>query len=79
MHLIYCLQLYMSEKAKRDIGVGFKKQVQTRKDVNAIGSFGSAADGITHSIKDAEVTAFSQWINRYTHYFSQFYPWSQHF
>ncbi|XP_005098203.2 plastin-1 [Aplysia californica] len=56
--------LYMSEKAKRDIGVSFKKVVQTRKDVNTLGGTSHASvEGTTHTVKKAETAAFSQWVN----------------
>ena len=56
----------MDEKAKRDIGVSFKKNVHTRTDVNTLGGTSNASvEGTTHTVKNAETSAFSQWINRY--------------
>jgi len=61
-------QLYMSEKAKRDPGVTFKKNVTTKKDVKHIGGNKDvSAQGTTHTIKDAETVAFTQWINTNLH------------
>ncbi|KAH9494756.1 phospholipid scramblase 1, partial [Bulinus truncatus] len=57
-------QLYTSEKSKRDIGVTFKKAVQPKKGVNTLGGTSQASvEGTTHTVREAETVAFSQWIN----------------
>ncbi|CAL1545073.1 unnamed protein product [Lymnaea stagnalis] len=57
-------RIYTSEKSKRDIGVTFKKAVQTRQGVNTIGGTSQASvEGTTHTVKDSERVAFANWIN----------------
>ena len=56
----------MDEKSKRDIGVTFKKTVKTRQGVDMIGGTSNASvEGTTHTVRIAETTAFSNWINTY--------------
>ncbi|KAK0054676.1 plastin-1 [Biomphalaria pfeifferi] len=57
-------QLYTSEKSKRDIGVTFSKAVKAREGVNTLGGTSQASvEGTTHTVREAETVAFSQWIN----------------
>lgn len=59
-------QLYIQEKTKRDIGTTFKKVVSTRQGVNTIGGTSYASsEGTTHTVKQGEQVAFSDWINRH--------------
>ena len=57
----FSLQLYAKIKREKDAGVSFKKNISSRKGVQAIGG---ASEGVTHSIKDTERYAFADWINR---------------
>ncbi|ESO97491.1 hypothetical protein LOTGIDRAFT_203020, partial [Lottia gigantea] len=57
--------LYIAEKGKLDIGSKFKTMVQTKKGIQTHGGTSQASsEGTTHSVKDAEATAFANWINR---------------
>lgn len=53
--------LYAKIKREKDAGVSFKKNISTRKGVQAIGG---ASEGVTHTVKDTERFAFADWINR---------------
>ncbi|KAK3755785.1 hypothetical protein RRG08_033962 [Elysia crispata] len=57
-------KLYEDEKAKRDIGVTFKKTVRAREGVDTLGGSSKASvEGTTHSVRKGETVAFSNWIN----------------
>lgn len=57
--------LYAKLKREKDFGIKYKKQVVTRKDIETHGGTSQASvEGTTHSVKKAETTAFSDWINR---------------
>lgn len=57
--------LYARLKRENDFGHKYKKQVQTRKDIETRGGTSQASvEGTTHSIKKEETVAFSDWINR---------------
>lgn len=58
-------QMYADLKAERDVGITFKKQVQTRKDVETMGGSSQASvEGTTHTVRKEEQKAFADWINR---------------
>ena len=63
LYIIYlCLfQLYCKLKVKGDFGRLFRKTVSTRKDIQTTGG---STEGTTHTVKDTELPAFSEWINR---------------
>lgn len=59
--------MYADLKEERDIGITFKKQVQTRKDVETMGGSSQASvEGTTHTVRKEEQKAFADWINRYS-------------
>lgn len=58
-------QMYADLKEERDIGITFKKQVQTRRDVETMGGSSQASvEGTTHTVRKEEQKAFADWINR---------------
>lgn len=49
----------------RNLGRQFKKQVKEVKGVKHIaGTTMSSSEGTTHSVKDNELSGFSDWINK---------------
>ena len=65
INFVLSLQLYAKLRKEKDFGIKYKKQVQTRKDIETRGGTSQASvEGTTHSIKKEETVAFSDWINR---------------
>ncbi|KAK6191582.1 hypothetical protein SNE40_003233 [Patella caerulea] len=57
--------LFRKERERLDFGSKFKTMVQTRAGIKTHGGTSQASsEGTTHSVRDGEATAFSNWINR---------------
>lgn len=57
--------LYIRLKKDKDIAVGFKKMVTKRENVETHGGMTQASsEGTTHTVRNEEQAAFSEWINR---------------
>jgi len=59
-------QLYALLKDTHDFGSRFKRVVATRTGLDNYGGMSStSAEGTTHTVRQEEQVAFSNWINRF--------------
>jgi len=66
IHLVCnCVQLYAELVEDRDFGAKLSNVIRTAPGLRTIGGTSkTSAEGTTHSVRDEEQVAFSNWINR---------------